>query len=172
MIGIAGVAALAAALPPAAPAFARHLCRYGDCALPWGWDDEPAPPVEPSYPQGFVLTIQMPPGPARRPGSVLNRYPEIGAALSACWDPSAAVGGARWGAITLRVSFKRDGSVNGIPKIVYVAGEADKSVDADLRRSLLEALAHCTPLALSPSLGQAIAGQIFAIRFTQRGTPI
>lgn len=147
-------------------------CALGDCDIPWAWDDDRLPPpVDPPYPQGFVLTVQVPPdgsasGGGERP---LSRYPQIAETLGRCWDPSAVVGDRHWGAITLRVSFKRDGSVNGVPRITYVDRLADKSVDADLRRSLLSALAHCAPLPFSGSLGGAVAGQIFTIRFVQKG---
>ena len=172
--GVVALAACGFAAPSVSAASQRDAvgCALGDCDIPWAWDDDRLPPPEnPPYPQGFVLTVQVPPdgratGNGERP---LSRYPQIAEALGRCWDPSAVVGDRHWGAITVRVSFKRNGSVNGVPRITYVDRLADKSVDADLRRSLLAALARCAPLPFSGSLGGAVAGQIFTIRFVQKG---
>ncbi len=175
--GAALVLAAGLAGPPASASQQRNAvdCALGFCDIPWAWDDNRPPvPDDPPLPEGFALTVQVPRAPASpRPVSArLDRYPQIADFLGRCWDPGSVVGDHHWGAITVRVSFKRDGSVNGLPRITYVDRLADKSVDADLRRSLLAALAQCTPLPLSGPLGQAIAGQIFTIRFVQKGTPI
>ena len=50
------------------------------------------------------------------------------------------------------------------PKITYVAAP-DAKAKADLRASLLGALGRCGALRFTPSLGKAIAGRPFAIRF-------
>jgi hypothetical protein len=143
-----------------------------DCDGSFGREDETPFSDNPPLPEGFVLTVPV--GGDREPDeapspAVLNRYPEVAGALSRCFDPAASLGTRSWGEITLRVSFKRDGSVNGIPRIIYPAAPSDPALATELKSSLLSALAHCTPLHLSPSLGGAIAGQIFAIRFTQQG---
>jgi hypothetical protein len=143
-----------------------------DCDGSFRRDDETPFSDNPPLPEGFVLTVPV--GADREQDetpstAVLNRYPEVAGALSRCFDPAASLGTRSWGEITLRVSFKRDGSVNGIPRVIYPAGPSDPALATELKSSLLSALAHCTPLHLSPSLGGAIAGQIFAIRFTQQG---
>lgn len=138
--------------------------------IPWAWDDNEPPPADnPPLPQGFALTVAI---PVSRPASlILDRYAQVGEALGRCWDPGPAVGGHRWDATTLRVSFKRDGTVNGVPRVVYISDRADPNARSGVRSSLLAALNRCTPLPVSPSLGQAIAGQIFAIHFIQQGQP-
>ena len=168
--GAAVLALAAAAVPARTGASAQEWnCPYCD-DVPWGWDDNELPPADnPPLPQGFALTVPIPVrGPA---AATLDRYGQVGEALGRCWDPAAAVGPRRWGATTLRVSFKRDGTVNGVPRVVYVADSADPEARSGVRSSLLAALDQCTPLHVSPSLGQAIAGQIFAIRFIQQGQP-
>ena len=172
-----GAALLAAAYlagPSASASQHRNAvdCDLGGCDIPWAWDDNRTPPPENSpYPQGFALTVQVPPAVANMPMSLparLDRYPQVADALSRCWDPTF-VGDHHWGAITVRVSFKSDGTVNGEPRITYVDHLADRSIEAGLRHSLLASLAQCTPLPFSASLGRAVAGQIFTIRFVQRG---
>ena len=141
-----------------------------DCDIPWAWDDAPPPPVAPFYPQGFALTVPLRPnrpgpGPASHP--VLTRYRDVGDALGMCWNPDADLRSGHWHEVTLRTSFKRDGTVNGVPRVVYVSATAEPKTRESLAASLLAALSACTPLNVSPSLGNAIAGQIFAIRFIQ-----
>ncbi len=158
------------------------LAQYGPCwdcdepdatAIPFQWEDgAQAPPEIAPYPQGFALTVPVTPGatPPGNPGRSLDRYAEVATALGRCWSPLLDAADARWRDVTLRVSFRRDGSVNGVPRIVHVSAPADPEAMERGRRSLLAALGRCTPLAFSPSLGRAIAGQIFAIRFVQQRT--
>lgn len=153
----------------------------------FNFPEEDGPPVvEPTprpqavpypYPQGFSLdvltatsgTTATDDGSA--PSAVptpLNTYRSVADALGRCWRPPPTFAGQRWNTVTLRVSFKRDGSVNGVPRIPY----ADPGLTADARsglnRSLTEALGRCTPLDLTLGLGSAIAGQIFALRFIEQ----
>ncbi len=162
---------LASALPLPADAgpYGCHTCA----GIPWAWDDDgEAPPLPPvPYTQGFALTVPVTPGSASsRTPAVLDRYADVAATLSQCWSPRLSADDARWRDLTLRVSFRRDGRINGIPRVVHVSDPADGAVERRARESLLVALSRCTPLSLSPSLGQAIAGQIFAIRFVQQRT--
>lgn len=121
---------------------------------------EDQPFSEPPLPGGFILTVAVGAGQTFAVPATLNRYIDVGQALGRCFPPPE---GPTWGSITLRVSFRRDGSVFGLPRIPYSdAGGEQKS---DLAHSLLAGLKRCTPLHLSPSLGAAIAGEIFAIRF-------
>lgn len=158
LVGIAGV------IPALSPAEAAHRRRCRFCGPPWYY---PEPEIdEPTWlPHGFIQTIAV--GrtvPAPTLPVQLGRYGEIGPALARCWNPAQTYGGP-WSAITLRVSFRRDGTVNGEPRIPYVAAPAQRE-QAALREALLKALERCTPLPFTPALGAAIAGEIFAIRFT------
>lgn len=149
-------------------AFHRHCV---DCDIPFEWEEQVPQSENPPLPEGFALTVPVRPEPSadRRGADLLERYSDIGAALRRCWDPARAIGDRRWGEITLRVSFKSNGEVNGVPRIAHVAERIEPSTLSDLRASLLSALSRCTPLHFSASLGKAIAGQIFAVRFVQQG---
>ncbi|MDX7952911.1 hypothetical protein P7D22_17230 [Lichenihabitans sp. Uapishka_5] len=140
------------------------------------YEATPRPPSIPSpYPQGFVLDVPMRSDPDGSepvaPFGVLNTYRAVADALGRCWRPPPRFAGQRWTTVTLRVSFKRDGSVNGMPRIPY----ADPGLTADARsglnQSLTAALQRCTPLKVTPGLGSAIAGQIFALRFIEQEPP-
>jgi len=86
---------------------------------------------------------------------------DIAPALGKCWTPPVMDG---VGQITVLLSFKRDGSINGLPRITYTRA-VDPEDKRALKESLLAALAACGPLPVSASLGAAIAGRPFAIRF-------
>lgn len=139
---------------------------YGD--IPFQWDDHANPPFSenPPLPQGFVLTYTVRHGSQPRPKGPLNRYADVGRALAACWASSDATT-KDWREVTLRLSFKRDGSINGVPRVQYINAPGDASTLSNLRSGFLSTLGQCAPLTFSPSLGAAIAGQIFSIRFVQ-----
>ena len=96
---------------------------------------------------------------------------DIGPALARCWLPPAIEG---IGEVTVRLSLNRTGAITGAPRISYA-----RAVGPEQRRllqdSVLKAFANCGPLPVSPGLGAAIAGQVFAIRFivtAQKGQDI
>ncbi len=121
----------------------------------------------PFLPHGFELTEEVGgSGPRSAVPATLNHFAEVGQALDACFRPLATT---PWSSVTLRISFKRDGSVFGQPLLPYIDAGTEQQ-KSDLARSLLAALKSCTPLHLSPSLGAAIAGEIFAIRFLHTRT--
>ena len=134
----------------------------------------PSPSPSPSqglapYPQGFILDVPITGDHNEDQPAVgspnLIRYRQVADALARCWRPPAAFDGRRWRQATLRVSFRRDGTVNGTPLIPYVDGDLTAQAQSDLKTSLLSALRDCSPLPFSSGLGNAVAGQIFALRF-------
>ena len=94
-----------------------------------------------------------PPQPVNVPGDVAR-------AIAACWHPPH-----EGDEITLRMSFRRDGSVFGKPRITYMKATDGPDGQAALATSIYEAIAACSPLRFTPSLGAAIAGRTFLIRF-------
>ncbi len=122
---------------------------------------EGAPENLPALAHGFHLDVTVGAGQAFAAPPALNRFVEVGQALGRCF---AVPAGVTWGSITLRVAFKRDGSVFGLPRVPF-SDAATPDQKTELARSLLAGLKSCTPLPLSPSLGAAVAGEIFAIRF-------
>ena len=91
----------------------------------------------------------------------VDMSPQVGPALARCW--TSLQDGDQ---VTVQLSFRRDGSVFGQPRINFshaVGGGPDQ--DAALRNSILAAVAACTPLPFTPRLGAGIAGQVFVIRF-------
>ena len=122
---------------------------------------EGSPENLPALAHGFHLDVKVGAGQTFAAPPILNRFVEVGQALGRCFALPADV---TWGSITLRVALKRDGSIFGLPRVPY-SDAATPDQKTALARSLLAGLKSCTPLPLSPSLGAAVAGEIFAIRF-------
>jgi hypothetical protein len=109
--------------------------------------------VTSSYSNHFTITTDE-----RRSGPI-HLPKEVGPALAACWQAPQA-----GDEITVQLSFKRDGSIFGEPRINYVKPMNGSSSQA-LTDSIYRALETCLPLRFTPQLAANIAGQVFVIRF-------
>ncbi|GJD51448.1 hypothetical protein OPKNFCMD_4202 [Methylobacterium crusticola] len=105
-----------------------------------------------------VPVRDVPAGPA---DTLAALYP----ALAACWRPPAGL--ARGAAITARFGLRRDGSLEGTPRITFVRVPAGQR--AGLVAATLDAVARCTPARLTGGLGGALAGRPIALRFLFTG---
>ncbi len=94
----------------------------------------------------------------RRSGPV-DFPPEVGPSIAACWR--APHPGDQ---ITVQLSFRRDGSIFGKPRVNYVNPMNGSSTQA-LAKSIFKAIDACLPLQFTPRLAANIAGQVFVIRF-------
>ncbi len=94
----------------------------------------------------------------RRSGPV-DFPPEVGPAIAACWRAPH-----QGDQVTVQLSFKRDGSIFGKPRINYVKPMNGSNTQA-LIESIFKAIDACVPLRFSPLLAANIAGQVFVIRF-------
>ena len=161
---IAG-AIVCATLLSAGQAFAYRSLHHpahrhpGNLRVPYPEAFDPEPVI--TLPEGFVMTAVWDADALRdRPAAPFDAPGDIVRALTACWHP---VNTGHDRAISVRLSFARDGRVIGIPRVTHIDALADEV--ADLRASLLSAISACAPLPFTPALGRAIAGRPFAIRF-------
>lgn len=102
--------------------------------------------------------------PVERPP--LDRLADIGPAIHACWKPPSDASGME---LTLVFSLDRSGAVLGKPRISYSKLLGDPEQQRRFVASVLAALSACTPLRITDSLGAAIAGRPFAMRFRASG---
>ncbi len=93
--------------------------------------------------------------------AAIERLDGIPPALARCWHPLHEGDEA-----TVRLAFRRDGSVLGEPRITY--HRSGGHGEAALSASLAEAVRACTPLRFTPSMGGAIAGRVLSIRLIAR----
>jgi hypothetical protein len=105
-----------------------------------------------------VLLPALAAGEPARPKGPLNTLADVRRALQGCWQwPPRAE--ARAGMeLTVRLSFKRDGEIFGA-RITYQSRNVSEEERALYHGALLQALSRCSPLPLSPGLGEAIAGR-------------
>ncbi len=92
------------------------------------------------------------------PTNPLNTLADVGRVLRSCWrwpPLSEAQAGME---LTIRVSFKRNGEVFGA-RLTYQTKDVSDKERSIYYAALTAALARCSPLPLSESLGEAIAGR-------------
>jgi len=94
----------------------------------------------------------------RAPQGPLNTLAEIRQALRGCWQWPPASEARAGMELTVRVSFKRNGEIFGA-RITYQTASVSAEERAIYYGALLAALSRCSPLPLSESLGEAIAGR-------------
>ena len=70
--------------------------------------------------------------------------------------------------ITVLVSFRRDGSIFGQPKITFESPEASDADRLAYRVAVMETLQRCTPMPFTEAMGGAVAGRPFAVQFRNR----
>jgi hypothetical protein len=91
--------------------------------------------------------------------------------LGTCWRPPPPSRANPDVEITVIVSFRRDGTILGRPKITY---ESDSATDNDrlmYRIAVMETLQRCTPMPFTESMAGAVAGRPFAVKFHTRKPP-
>ncbi len=130
------------------------------------------PQVSPLLPQSPWITVQAPGGEREAPSAKDGPVDTLRAlypALSACWQAPEGLARFERIEITARFSLRRDGSVIGTPRITFTQVPGEERARDLLTRAALEAIARCTPVALTPALGGAIAGRPLTLRFIYQG---
>jgi hypothetical protein len=90
----------------------------------------------------------------------LETLRDIHLAMEICWranlpPPAQATPGMR---VTVRVSFTRIGEILGEPLFTFATPGVPAETRARYQRAAAAALARCTPLPFTDSLGNAVAG--------------
>jgi hypothetical protein len=91
--------------------------------------------------------------------SPADRLNEVRGLLSNCLDLPAQPERRSGMRVTLRLAFKRDGTLLAEPRFTYFTPEAPPATKAAYRDAALAMLKRCTPLPVTPGLGSAIAGR-------------
>ena len=94
------------------------------------------------------------------PQGLLNTIADVGRALRGCWQWPPASEARSGMELTVRVSFKRNGEIFGA-RVTYQSRNVSDEERALYQGALLAALSRCSPLPLTESLGEAIAGRPF-----------
>jgi hypothetical protein len=114
---------------------------------------------------GLALAAVMLSAPAaaqqRKP---LDTLADVKQAIRSCWrwPPINAI---RTGMeLTVRLSFKRDGEIFGA-RVTYQSPDVSEDERVLYYRALVLTIKRCSPLPVTPALGEAIAGRPFFFRF-------
>ncbi|ABE39829.1 conserved hypothetical protein [Rhodopseudomonas palustris BisB5] len=100
----------------------------------------------------------------------IDNLNELFAALKQCWRPPQLTPGDPGMQITVLVSFKRDGEILGKPRITFESANTPGADSLVYRIAVMETLQRCTPLPFTQSMGNAVAGRPFTLRFDDRRT--
>ncbi len=109
------------------------------------------------------------PQPLHRP-PLLNTLRDVGLALEICWEASEPpLAQARPGmTVTVMLTFTKTGALLGEPRFTYMTPEATPETKALYQRAVVAAINACTPLPISPALGNALAGSPKVMPFVDR----
>ncbi len=92
------------------------------------------------------------------PNGQLNTLADVRQAIYGCWRWPPLFEARSGMALTVRVSFKRNGEIFGA-RIIYQTPNVSDEERTAYHSAVLAALARCSPLPLSASLGEANAGR-------------
>ncbi|MGZ8400585.1 MAG: hypothetical protein ACXWVI_04730 [Methyloceanibacter sp.] len=95
----------------------------------------------------------------------LNTLKELQMALQACWVPPPIDKSRPGMQITVQMSFKRSGELLGQPRITFETVGASNDERLTYRIAVVQMLKRCAPLPFTQSLGGAVAGRPFIVRF-------
>jgi len=86
-------------------------------------------------------------------------------ALGSCWVPPVGSEGME---VTVRFSLKRDGTLNGKPRITWLKRNGSEAERENFVASVFRALESVFPIPFTESMGNASAGRPLALRFSNR----
>lgn len=113
-----------------------------------------------------VLVLALPAsGVDAEPGTI-DTIAAVFARLKQCWRPPAGNFD-----LTVLMSFRRDGSLLGRPRITHDGGPVQDSERLAARIAVMEMLQRCTPLPFTEALGGAIAGRPLTLRLLRKPKP-
>jgi hypothetical protein len=96
---------------------------------------------------------------------------QVVAKLGTCWRPPPPSLANPDVEITVIVSFRRDGTILGHPKITYESEQATDNDRLMYRIAVMETLQRCTPMPFTEGMAGAVAGRPFAVKFHNRRPP-
>jgi hypothetical protein len=111
-----------------------------------------------------AAAVEMKAGAGVAPKAPLNTLKDVADAIGGCWKwpPASEVQGGM--ELTIIVSFKRSGDILG-GRLSYQTHDVPAEERNLYYGAMMDALKRCSPLPVSASLGQAIAGRPFKFRF-------
>ena len=113
----------------------------------------------------LALSALLTPAAAQTSQLPINTLDEVSAALRACWVPPPLDQSRPGMQITVKMSFRRNGELFGQPRITFESVGASDDERLAYRIAVANMLKRCAPLPFTETLGSALAGRPFTIRF-------
>lgn len=128
--------------------------------------DPPGPVARAPWLAVLTLSLLLVAGDARaEPASTLTAlWQQLGACTGAIGGPENSAGSE----VTVLVSIKRDGSLQGRPRITHSRLVGDEGAQKAFLSGVLDSIARCFPLSITDGLGGAVAGRPLRLRVMNR----
>jgi len=84
--------------------------------------------------------------------------------LGSCSQPIGGLAGSAGSEVTVLFSIKRDGSLQGQPRITHSKLVGDGAAQKEFLAGALSGIARCFPLSITDGLGGAVAGRPLRLR--------
>jgi hypothetical protein len=97
-----------------------------------------------------------------------NTLPELWRALGSCTRVRNVPAAASGSEVTVLFSLKRDGSLNGQPRVTHSHLTGGPDDQRAFVAAALSEIARCLPVSITSGLGGAIAGRPFRLRLIGR----
>lgn len=124
-------------------------------------------PTGPGVGQGMILQISIfRPNPRpERPTAPVNNLQELMGAIKGCWSPPPADDNRQPLDLNFTISFKRSGELFGKPRAVIFARPVSDEERQLYYTAVAEAVDRCSQMPFTDTMGGAVAGRTFQIRF-------
>jgi hypothetical protein len=145
-----------------------HPCTPSFCSV---FNRGPCiPEIDYPYGENLQLTIQSVPShddapKYARPDHDLDTIGDLFAELRSCWSPPPVDTAQAGMQMTVRFSFKRDGSIIAVPRMTFATSGASADIRDTYLKAINASLDACVPLKFTGNLGGALAGRPIAIRY-------
>jgi hypothetical protein len=116
----------------------------------------------------LAISILAPGSEACAEEAPANTLHEIFDKLKHCWKSPRLPASHAGMQVTVLVSFTRNGEILGHPRITYESPNATDGDRLQYRIAVMNTLQACTPMPFTDSLGNAVAGRPFTVRFDDR----
>ena len=121
---------------------------------------------------GLTFTLLIPSvGYAQGRTDLVDKPSDLFRQVKNCWRPPPAALARTGTSIAVRASFRRDGTVIGQPRLVYITPGLPPYLVTAYTHAALATFSECTPLKFTKAFGQAFAGRIFWFRFNDPRPP-
>jgi hypothetical protein len=113
----------------------------------------------------LLLAFAAAPSAHAEPASTLNGLWQL---LGSCSQSVGRPAGSAGSEVTVLFSIKRDGSLQGQPRITHSKLVGDDASQKGFLAGVLGSIARCFPLSITDGLGGAVAGRPLRLRVVNR----